>query len=92
MYREKMFDKYIVRIEEDKGKLYLHEGDYRGDLYFKEPCVFPFPRDLCTDRKDKEAILANLGCADSMCAMHGLIKHFLGGKSHLNKQNRKREC
>ncbi|TAQ86697.1 hypothetical protein B7494_g4976 [Chlorociboria aeruginascens] len=78
MYREKMFDKWIVRIEERGGNLYIYEAEadtVKSDLdYF-----LPFPGRLCSDdRWVKQALLTYLAGADAVAWMHDCVEHVLG--------------
>jgi hypothetical protein len=65
MYREKLFDKVILKIEKKDRKLILYEDDERE---FATPYDFlqPFPSDLFVDPKDKMAILNFMACTDAV--------------------------
>lgn len=77
-YREMVYDKYIVKIEEKNGTLYLREGQY-PDIKSALDVIFPFPKDLVTTEEDKKAVLVHLACSDAVAWMHDLVEYFLKG-------------
>lgn len=75
MFRENVFDKHLKRIESNGEDLILHEH-----LYVTDDIVFPFPDNMISDARDKEAILSYLACNDAMGYMHKLIGKLLYGE------------
>ena len=51
--------------------MYLYEGLYTG------PITFPFPLDLLPDEEDRNAVLVQLACDESIARMHELMKSML---------------
>jgi len=87
LFREILFDKLVVKIEEKGGKLYIHEGIY--DLLINEHGIpyqteigvlYPFPSDLIANPTDKHAVLSFLGCEDALAYLSEIIKKMLEGK------------
>jgi hypothetical protein len=81
LFREILFDKLVVKIEEKDGKLYIHEGIYdllineHGILYQTEIGVlYPFPSDLIVNPKYKHAVLSFLSCQDGWSYLSGILK------------------
>ncbi|PMD46812.1 hypothetical protein L207DRAFT_577655 [Hyaloscypha variabilis F] len=63
-YRERVFDRNIVKVEAKNGKLYLHEKDFENksaELLSHSDFVFPFPDHF----------------VDSLAWMHEAIKYLL---------------
>lgn len=78
MYREKVFDRPVVRMEED-GKLLVHESAWpriRSGL----DMVQPFPSNLCRDTFDKQSLLVYLACEDAVGWMHDLVRVLAPGE------------
>ena len=72
-YREKVFDKPIVKVERKGDTMYLHEGDCKS-------LVIPFPSHLFQDEQERKAALVSLACDDSVGCTHGITKMMLKGK------------
>lgn len=80
MYRERLYDKKVKRIEEKGGKLIFYEGDYKEAA--GDPIV-PFPNHLVGNEKNKQAVLAYLSCTDVLIYMDDLVKYLLSGTDGL---------
>jgi hypothetical protein len=78
LYREKLFDKLIDRIEHRDGKMYIHEGRY-SQLLTEYDRLVPFPTSLCQDSQDKKALLAHISCDDAVAWLGDITKHILEG-------------
>lgn len=76
MYREKVFDKFVLSVErnEDHIKMAIQYA-FKQDEFF-----VPFPDEVCVDDADKQALLACWACADALAYMHGLVKSLLRGE------------
>jgi hypothetical protein len=81
LYREKLFDLLIERIELRDGKSYVHEGHYPPHLTEYESLI-PFPESLCQDPLDKKAPLAHISCDDAVAWMADITKHILDSIFH----------
>lgn len=81
MYREKLFDKYIERIEKRDGRLVLYEGQYKTLVTAQTDCLIPFPDNLCQTPEEKLSVLAHLSCDDASAWLHDILKYILVGKS-----------
>lgn len=75
VFRENVFDKHLKRIESNGEDLILHEH-----LYITDDIVFPFPDNMISDARDKEAILSYLACNDATGYIHKLIGKLLYGE------------
>lgn len=65
IFREKTFDKLIIKVEEKNDMLLLTEGFYDKDEVF-----VPFPGELVKNEKDRQAVLTHLSCTDALGWMH----------------------
>ncbi|KAL5331998.1 hypothetical protein ACEPPN_001541 [Leptodophora sp. 'Broadleaf-Isolate-01'] len=79
MYREKLFDKYIERIEKRDGRLVLYEGQYKTLVTAQTDCLIPFPDNLCQTPEEKLSVLAHLSCDDASAWLHDILKYILVG-------------
>jgi len=79
IYREKVFDKLVVRVEEKNGEVYTHEGIYNRPVSFVD-YFLPFPKDLVPKKEDRQGLLTYLACSDAVGWMHDMIKHVLAGE------------
>lgn len=82
IFREKVYDNNIVKIEEKDG---LVEGDkfflcLTEERYETDDVLLPFPAQLVTKEKDRQAILTFSACTDASAWMHGFIKVMLERK------------
>ena len=85
MYREKMFDKLIARIDKTEGRLVIHEGRYNPQITAETDCLVPFPEKLCQTEKDKKSVLVHLACDDASAWLHEILKYVLAGKFVLHE-------
>jgi hypothetical protein len=78
MYRETLFDKIVVKVEEKDGKLIIWEGLYPPE---KGPTEYikPFPAHLNLKPEDKKTLLAFRACSDAVGFLHDITEHFLSG-------------
>jgi hypothetical protein len=82
VYREKVFDRPISKVEVRDGKIYIHDGKYvKQKVVTTYDWAQPFPSGLFSNDEDKRAALVHLGCQDSVAFMHDIIKHVLNTKS-----------
>lgn len=76
MYREKVFDKFVLSIERN--------GDHiKTNIRYasnQEKFFVAFPKEVCVDLADKQALLSCWACADALAYMHGLVKSLLRGE------------
>ncbi|KAH7386503.1 hypothetical protein BKA64DRAFT_711727 [Cadophora sp. MPI-SDFR-AT-0126] len=79
MYREKMFDKLIARIDKSQGRLIIHEGRYNPLITADIDCLIPFPANLCQTEEDKKSVLVHLACDDASAWLHDILKYTLAG-------------
>ncbi|KAK0111680.1 hypothetical protein ONS95_002025 [Cadophora gregata] len=68
MYREKMFDKLITRMEKSQGHLIVYEGRYNPVITTETDCLIPFPTQLCQTEEDRKSVLVHLACDDASIA------------------------
>ena len=83
MYREKVFDKEIIRIEEAAGKLRIHEAPLTEGPKIDVDFLHRFPTALFSGpekEQKKKALLTMLACTDAMAWMHDLAKYLLNGQ------------
>jgi hypothetical protein len=79
-YRERVFDKDIVKVKEKGGKLLVYEGKYNRSTHRPHGSVLqPFPNHLLTKEHDKHALLVYLACDDALGFMHETVKYLLSG-------------
>jgi hypothetical protein len=81
-YRERVFDRRIVKIEEKNGKLYLHEQrppQMDFEMLRLLDFLVPFPTHLCRTKQDRQSIASYLACNDALAWMHDVIKDLLEG-------------
>ncbi|KAE9362605.1 hypothetical protein N431DRAFT_358321 [Stipitochalara longipes BDJ] len=76
VYKEKIFNKLIAKIETRDGKLYIHQGQYPKSLTGYD-CVQPFPKDLFQNNYDKRAILVHWACSDAVDWMQEVVEYVL---------------
>ena len=83
MYREKVFDKLVIRIEETAGKLRIHEAPLTEGPQMELDSLHPFPTALLFGPEkghNKKALLTMLACTDAVAWMHDLVKYLLDGQ------------
>ncbi|MCJ1243797.1 hypothetical protein MMC30_000994 [Trapelia coarctata] len=81
IFREKTFDKLIIKVEEKDGMLLLTEGYYDID-----DVLVPFPDELVKNERDRQAVLTHLTCADALGWMHDFMRLILKGfHAHLEE-------
>ncbi|PMD46813.1 hypothetical protein L207DRAFT_524161 [Hyaloscypha variabilis F] len=76
IYREKIFDKYIVKIDKKHEKLYIHEGLYPESSTAYE-YIMPFPYKLFHNESDKRAVLVHWACDDAVGWMQEVVEYVL---------------
>lgn len=88
VYREQMFDKNIVKIEEKDGKLHLHEGIHAPLPQILTPndllatpldVLYTFPSSLISDPRDKKSILTYSSAEEGIAWMQDLTNYVLKG-------------
>ncbi|PVH78501.1 hypothetical protein DL98DRAFT_590244 [Cadophora sp. DSE1049] len=79
MYREKMFDKLIARIDKTQGRLIVYEGRYNPLITAETDCLIQFPSKLCQTEKEKQSVLVHLACDDASAWLHDILKYTLAG-------------
>jgi len=79
VYREKLFDKLIAKVEVKGRKLYVQEGLYPKPISSYD-CVQTFPKGLFSNESDKRAVLVHLACSDAVCWMQEVVEDVLAGK------------
>ncbi|CZT08056.1 uncharacterized protein RAG0_13280 [Rhynchosporium agropyri] len=80
MYREKLYEKFYVKIEKSEGRLVLYEGQYSLSTPFitaPTDCLIPFPETLCQTAEDKKSILVHLSCDDASAWLHEVLMYIL---------------
>lgn len=82
VFREKLFDRAIIRIERENGRSFIYEGLVPDPI---TSCDYlqPFPNHLVNNDEEKRSVLSHLSCNDAIGWMHDLIKHVLTSKSLL---------
>lgn len=74
LYRERVFDKKIAKIENRDGKLLIHDRDFNAEELSKVATevdlIKPFPHEMCENEEDKQAVLVHLACTDAVAWMH----------------------
>jgi len=74
IFREKTFDKPIIKVEQTDDLLLLTEGFYQKNEVF-----VPFPKELVKGERDRQAVLTHLTCADAIGWMHDFVRLMLKG-------------
>lgn len=79
VFREKLFDRAIISIKRENGKLFIYEGPVPDPV---SSCDYlqAFPDHLVKNDEEKLAVLSHLSCNDAIGWMHDLIKHMLTGR------------
>ena len=76
MYREKVFNKFVLSVE-------CNADGIKTNIQFalnQEKLFVPFPDSVCVDQADKQALLSCYACADGLAYMHGLVQSLLRGE------------
>ena len=76
VFREKVYDQKIERVEKKGNSLFLYEGYYEDDRV-----ILPFPHHLLPNEPDKQAALTFLTCSDAIGYLHELFRTMLKGQS-----------
>ena len=82
VYREKTFDKPIMRIEEKNGNLHLVDrkdspgaiANLRGFQFLER-----FPSEICRNLEVKQDVLVFLCCGDGLAWMQEVVEYLLKG-------------
>ena len=78
MYREKMFDVELTKVETKDGKIYIYDAEESPIALMSEvDCLNALPPIL--DLDVKRAVLVHRACTDSMMWMQELIDYILKG-------------
>ncbi|KAH7386508.1 hypothetical protein BKA64DRAFT_759242 [Cadophora sp. MPI-SDFR-AT-0126] len=85
VYREKVFDRRLAKIEKKGSKLYVYDADLT-EAYMKKPLTIhrlfaPFPEKVCETIEDKQAVLVQSASEDGIAWLHDIAKHILTGIS-----------
>jgi len=82
VYRERVFDKKVVKLEEKDGKLFVHHEahEFEGIIRTPTDILVPFPSSICRSVEDRHAVAAHLFCSDAVAWMHDIIKYMLEGE------------
>ncbi len=75
-FRERVFDKLIVKVERKEDVTYLYEGLYKSTL-------LPFPSELFPNEQERNAALVDLSCDDSVGYMREILETMLEGNQVL---------
>ncbi|PVH78506.1 hypothetical protein DL98DRAFT_590250 [Cadophora sp. DSE1049] len=102
LYRERVFDKKIAKIEKKDGKLLIHDRDFNTEELSKViteiEMIKPVPHEMCENEEDKKAVLVHLACSDAVAWMHHSVKFMLSdyvsefGEVCVSLKNNKREA
>lgn len=79
MYRERVHDKLIVKIDKEKGKLIIHEGRYET-VFTMMDCLEPFPEALRDIPQMKMSVLVHWVCDETVAWMQENVKYMLAGE------------
>jgi Fe-S-cluster containining protein len=85
IYREKLFDRPVDRIEvtgtleERNMKMRIYETEW-PQIVTNYDFIQPFPSSMCNSLEEKQALLTYLTCSDAIGSMHDLIEYMLAGK------------
>jgi hypothetical protein len=86
VYRGKLFDRPVVRIEvtgtleEGNMKMGIYEGEYLRVINTESELLIPFPSSMCKTLEEKHALLSYLCCTDTVCGLHDMIEYLLKGR------------
>ena len=81
MYREKVYEWDIVRIEKTDGRLVFYHNENRPEIMVHSDLLGPFPDHLFETLDDKKSLLAYCSCDAASAWLHDIIKYLLLGKS-----------
>jgi len=79
VYREKIFDQPIAKVEIKEDKVYMHDGRYSTGLS-RYDFVQPFPNHLLSNESDKKAVLVYMACSDAVGWMQEVVEYVLASK------------
>lgn len=89
MYREKLFDMPIVKVEKRAYHLYerldIHQGVYKFSLKDLGNLQV-FPSEMCQSEDDKKSVLVYLASEHFIAWMHEITCYFLRGKHDIPLQ------
>lgn len=87
IYREHLYDKPIVKVEERDSKIYVTEGKPNLQALTSHDYIVPLPEGIFKNqtREIKQATLVQLACTDIFW-MDDIIKLFLKGESRYTFQ------
>jgi len=77
MYREKIFDLLISKVEKQGTEMFLYEGKYEAEETSINHLIFAFPSELMENLDDKRAILTHWTCSDALGWFYDCVKYYI---------------